>query len=116
MINKLNTEYYKWGNNCQSWVFHETEDLSIKFETMPPNTSEELHCHNKAQQFFFVLSGVATFYLEGVKENLKAHEGISVLPNQKHLITNDSEFPLEILVISQPNADLDRETKTSELC
>lgn len=60
---KKNTEHYFWGENCDSWIFHNAENLVVKQEIMPPKTSEKLHFHELAQQFFYVLKGEATFYL-----------------------------------------------------
>ena len=56
--------HYKWGNNCDGWVLADTETLSVKQELMPMHTAESLHYHKKAQQFFFILKGIATFEVE----------------------------------------------------
>lgn len=108
MINKENTKHYKWGSNCDSWVFHDNKNLSVKLESMPPNTSEVLHYHNDAQQFFYILNGEATFHLNNEVTKVKSNEGIAVLPQEKHFIKNELSTNLDFLVISQPNADSDR--------
>lgn len=77
---------------------------------MPPTTKEALHFHSTAQQFFFVLKGVANFYLEDEKHLIKAQEGLLVLPKQKHFIANETEEELLFLVISQPTTHVDRTT------
>jgi hypothetical protein len=38
--------------------------LSVKQERMPAGTSEALHYHEHAQQFFFILKGTATFEID----------------------------------------------------
>lgn len=105
---KKNTEHYFWGENCDSWVFHNAENLVIKQEIMPPKTSEKLHFHELAQQFFYVLKGEATFYIEEEKFTVKLGQGIAINPKMKHFIANESLGNLEFLVISNPGTDNDR--------
>lgn len=105
---KQNSEHYFWGEKCDSWVLLNSENLSIKQEKMPKETKEKLHFHKKAQQFFYILSGVATFYINNEKFKLNANEGISILPNTKHFIANESLVDLEFLVISNPTTNEDR--------
>jgi mannose-6-phosphate isomerase-like protein (cupin superfamily) len=99
---------YTWGNNCQSWVMVDSPELSVKQELMPPNTKEQLHHHNQAQQFFFVLKGTATFYVDGEKQSVNEQQGISIAAKSKHYIANESNTELEFLVISQPSTNTDR--------
>jgi hypothetical protein len=47
-----NTEHYIWGDNCDGWHLLKSDSLSIIQEKMPAQTSEGLHFHNTAQQFF----------------------------------------------------------------
>ena len=105
---KTNAEYYVWGENCDSWVLLNSNDLSIKQESMPSGTKEKLHFHSTAQQFFYVLKGTATFYIEHEKQNVNAQQGIKISPNTKHFIANETEKRLDFLVISQPATNNDR--------
>ncbi len=75
---------------------------------MPPNTAEKLHFHNKSQQFFYILKGVATFEIEKEIYTVKNGNGIHILPNIKHKISNLQSKTLEFLVISQPTSRGDR--------
>ncbi|HET7118426.1 MAG TPA: cupin domain-containing protein [Hanamia sp.] len=108
MINKQSSAHYLWGENCDSWVLTDTEGLSIKQESMPGGTKEKLHFHSKAQQFFFVLHGIATMYVDAKREILREHQGLLVMPGVKHFIANETMKPLGFLVISQPNNNNDR--------
>jgi mannose-6-phosphate isomerase-like protein (cupin superfamily) len=108
IIDKVNALHYLWGNNCDSWVLNDTPELSIKLESMPPGTKEMLHYHEKAQQFFFILKGTASFYSDDKKHILAPQQGITVLPDQKHFIANETDGVLEFLVISQPSTHNDR--------
>jgi mannose-6-phosphate isomerase-like protein (cupin superfamily) len=110
IIDKQTAEHYSWGNNCDSWVLADTENLSIKQESMPSSTREKLHFHNDAQQFFFVLKGAATFYLENDKIIVSEQKGILIHPKMKHFIANETNKRLDFLVISQPTTTHDRIT------
>ncbi len=103
-----NTEHYIWGDNCDGWHLLKSESLSIIQEKMPPHTSEGLHFHNSAQQFFFILKGTATFEIEGEIFAVSEKSGIHILSHQKHRIFNHTDLVLEFLVISEPKAHGDR--------
>ena len=108
ITNKQTAQHYTWGANCDSWVMVDTPDLSVKQELMPVGTKEQLHSHEKAQQFFFILKGTATFYLDGKKETVSAQQGITIVAKTKHYIANESNTELEFLVTSQPSTNNDR--------
>jgi len=100
--------HYSWGEACESFILLAAPALSIKQEKMPPGSSEKLHYHEKAQQFFYILEGTATFYIEGEWIIAERFQGIRIKPLQKHVIKNDSAKDLEFLVISSPATDSDR--------
>jgi mannose-6-phosphate isomerase-like protein (cupin superfamily) len=106
--NKENTKHYFWGNNCESWILMDSENLSIKSEKMPANTCEKMHFHKNSQQFFYILKGKATFFIDEVQFEVGAQNGISIEPLQKHFIENNSSEILEFLVISNPSTNNDR--------
>jgi mannose-6-phosphate isomerase-like protein (cupin superfamily) len=110
IIDKQTAEHYTWGNNCDSWVLANTEGLSMKQESMPPDTKEQLHFHNHAQQFFFILKGSATFYVEVERIIVPEQKGLLINPKTKHFIANETLEQLEFLVISQPSTNKDRIT------
>ena len=105
---KDNSEYYIWGNNCDSWVLKDTPELSIKQEKMPSGTSEKLHFHKMASQFFYILKGKAVFEVNGERVSVKAGESISILPTVQHYISNETMEDLEFLVASNPSTNNDR--------
>lgn len=75
---------------------------------MLPNTSEQLHYHEKAKQFFYILKGQAVFTLEENIFHVTENQGISIEPSQKHKISNMSSEDLEFLVISTSPTEQDR--------
>ena len=101
-------QHYTWGDNCDGWVFVNTDELSVKQERMPQQTVETLHYHEKAQQFFFILKGIATFEVEGKLFTVKANEGFYIYPGTKHRIVNNSNEDLEFILSSQPSTNKDR--------
>ena len=100
--------HYKWGDDYDGWVFVDTETLSIKLELMTGQAAETLHYHEKAQQFFFILKGIATFEVEGKLFTVKANEGFYIYPGTKHRIANNSNEELEFILSSQPSTNRDR--------
>ena len=101
-------EHYQWGDDCHSWTFVETDAVSIKQELMPPNTSDKLHHHENATQFFFILSGRATVFIDGKTEVLKPKQGIEIPAKQKHQISNHDDADLEFVLYSHPSTKNDR--------
>ena len=107
-VSRATAEHYAWGDCCDGWHLLKDERLSVIEEQMPPGTSEILHHHGRAQQFFFVLSGEAVMEVDGSKTRLIAREGLHILPGVPHQIRNESKEPVQFLVISQPPSRGDR--------
>lgn len=109
--NIISTEtaaHYAWGDECDSWVLTDTDGLSVKQERMPGGTTEKLHFHSRAQQFFFILKGTATFYCESDKIIVTEQKGLLIQPRTRHFIANETDEKLDFLVISQPTTNNDR--------
>jgi len=73
-----NAESYTWGDGCVGWHLLKTDSLSIIQEKMPPGSSEQLHFHKHSQQVFYILSGVATFEIDGQVVVINAKESIHI--------------------------------------
>ena len=104
-----NAESYIWGDGCDGWHLLKTESLSVIQERMPPGTSEQLHFHKHAQQVFYILSGVATFEIDGQIFIINAKESIHIPKMTKHYIANKGDQDLDFLVISEPKSHGDRQ-------
>jgi len=100
--------HYRWGDGCYGWNYVDTAALSIKQELMPPDTSEILHYHESAAQFFFILKGRATFTIDGQTSVLKPEQGIEIKPGQKHFVANKESSDLEFILYSTPSTKNDR--------
>jgi mannose-6-phosphate isomerase-like protein (cupin superfamily) len=108
IISKHTAPHYFWGDQCDSWILADTEGLSVKQETMPAGTKEKLHVHYRAQQFFFILKGTATFFVDGEYKIIREQNGLMINPGIKHFIANETLSGIDFLVISQPSTNNDR--------
>jgi mannose-6-phosphate isomerase-like protein (cupin superfamily) len=108
VVDKNTAAHGIWGNHCDSWVLADSDNLSVKQEHMPPGTKEKLHFHNFASQFFFILNGMATFYINDKKNIVSQQQGIMIEPQKQHFIANETEAGLNFIVISQPSTSNDR--------
>ena len=113
-IGRENAEHYTWGENCDGWHMVRDSTLSVIEESMPPGTFEAQHYHQRAQQFFFILSGQATMETEEQRIQLSAGEGLSIMPGVRHQMRNESGEPISFLVISQPPSHGDRMMTTED--
>jgi len=107
-VSKAGAEHYKWGDNCDAWYLVKNDQLNVIEELMPPGTSETLHYHQHAQQFFYILEGTASMTVGAQTVNLASGEGIQIAPGTPHQIRNKSGQPLRILVTSQPPSHGDK--------
>ncbi|MGI4863684.1 MAG: cupin domain-containing protein [Janthinobacterium lividum] len=105
---------YPWGTGCTGWHLVENAALGVIQETMPPGTAEVRHYHERAQQFFYILQGEATFELAGETLHLGPGEGLHVAPGQPHQLRNASGQALNFLVVSTPHAHGDRVLAAAE--
>jgi mannose-6-phosphate isomerase-like protein (cupin superfamily) len=102
-ISRTTADHYIWGQQCQGWHLVRSNDLSVIEEVMPPGTSEQIHRHHVAQQFFYVLAGEAVMEFAGSKIAVGQGQGVAVAPGTPHRIGNASQAEVRFLVISQPS-------------
>jgi mannose-6-phosphate isomerase-like protein (cupin superfamily) len=108
-IHTENAEHYSWGEGCDGWHLLRSVGLSVIQEKMPPYTSEVLHYHAEARQFFFVLSGALAILLPTGTVHVTRHHGLEIAPGVAHQVRNDAEQEAEFLVVSQPPSHGDRD-------
>lgn len=108
IVNTGNATHYRWGDNADGWHLLRSDSLSVIEELVPPGTQEARHYHNVAQQFFYVLSGIASIEIDGECFELAAGSGIHVPPKTPHQLLNKQSAALSFLVISQPPSHGDR--------
>jgi mannose-6-phosphate isomerase-like protein (cupin superfamily) len=107
-VSRENAEHYRWGTDCDAWRLVYEDNLSVIEEFIPSGGSEIRHYHERAQQFFYILSGEVIMEVEGENTLLGAGSGIRVPPGARHRISNPSSGAVRFLVISQPPSRGDR--------
>ena len=108
IVSTDNGEHYIWGEKCDGWHLAKTENLSVIQECVPPNCSEIRHYHNVSEQFFYVLSGIATLEIAGDIHQLQPNQGIHIQPKVPHQLSNQQSENLIFIVISTPPSHGDR--------
>ncbi|SFW59425.1 Cupin domain-containing protein [Sinomicrobium oceani] len=103
-----NAIHYTWGDGCDGWFLLKSPGLTVIQEKMPPGTEEKLHYHNKTQQLFYILSGMATIIIDDNEYRVAPGEGFHIPPGKKHRIRNREESDLHFIVISEPESHGDR--------
>ncbi len=103
-----NSEHYVWGEKCDGWHLAKSKNLSVIQERVPFNCTEIRHYHERAEQFFYILSGVASFELDGVNYQISAHQGLHVPAHKAHQLSNQHEQDLVFIVVSTPPSHGDR--------
>ncbi|RPI76951.1 MAG: cupin domain-containing protein [Desulfobacteraceae bacterium] len=107
-IDTATAEHFIWGSVCDGWHLLKQSDLSIVQERVPPGAGEVKHVHNRAQQFFFILSGSAVLELEDRTVHCVAGQGISIPPGIVHRFANPGDQEVVFLVVSSPSTIGDR--------
>jgi len=103
-----NSDHYRWGNNCDGWHLAASDNLSVIRERVPKGSSEKRHIHKRAEQFFYVLSGMATLEVAGEVHTLHPGEGFHVPAGIAHTLSNRHDEDVAFLVISTPPSHGDR--------
>lgn len=108
VVSRENAEHYIWGGVCDGWHLLKSSGLSVIQEQVPPGGAEVKHYHEKAYQFFFVLSGEATVEIEDKRLVLCPQQCVSVPPRVEHRLLNEGQQELSFLAISSPMSHGDR--------
>ncbi|WP_205863097.1 cupin domain-containing protein [Planosporangium thailandense] len=98
----------EWGDGCAAWPLADTPALLVVEERMPPGTAEVPHRHVRATQTFYVLAGTLTMQIAGVAYTVSARQCITVPAGVAHQARNDTDGPVEFLVIASPPTTGDR--------
>lgn len=107
-VDRSSAAHYNWKEVCDGWHFVQRDHLSIIAEQMPPHTAEDMHYHNHAMQFFYLLSGKVVMKFADREETLCVGDGIEIQPLEAHQMTNPFEEDAQFLVVSSPKSHGDR--------
>jgi len=108
IVSSENAEHYTWGGICDGWHLLKSTGLSVIQERVPPGGAEVRHYHERAHQFFFVISGEATLEVADKKLVLRTQQGVSIPPKVAHKLINESNEELAFIVVSAPTSQGDR--------
>ena len=108
VINEGLAEHYTWGNNCEGSHLIKTNNLSVIQQRMLPNSTETSHYHTKAEQFFFILSGIGTMAFNKCVFTIPTNSGIYKPAGSKHRLSNQHNTDLVFTVTSTPPSHGDR--------
>ncbi len=107
-VSKKSAEHYRWGSGCDGWHLLKTDQLSVIEESMPAGCCENRHFHQKAQQFFYVLSGSLVIETNGTDHEIVEGAAFHVAAGMQHQVFNRSDEVAKFLVISNPKSHGDR--------
>lgn len=108
VVSIKNAEQYFWGEKCDGWHLAKSSGLSVIQERVPYGCSEVRHYHERSEQFFYVLSGIATIEVDGDTFQLAVGTGIHVPAGTPHQLSNQHADNLMFLVTSTPPSHGDR--------
>ena len=108
VVSAENAEHYTWGSGCDGWHFVKNPNLGVIRKRVPSGCSEVRHYHEKAEQFFYVISGRATLETDGVINEIRPDSGVHVPAGVPHRLSNQGEEDLVFIVISTPHSHGDR--------
>ena len=108
IVSTENAEHYIWGGICDGWHLLKSSGLSVIQERVPPGGAEVRHYHERAHQFFFVLSGEATLEVEDKRFVLGPQQGLSIPPKVPHRLLNEAKQDVSFIVVSSPLSHGDR--------
>jgi mannose-6-phosphate isomerase-like protein (cupin superfamily) len=111
VVSTENVEHYVWGDRCDGWHLLRSPTLSVIQERVPVGCGEVRHLHQKSEQFFYVLSGVATLEVDGIVHQLGANQGLHVQANIPHQLINEGQEDLVFIITSTPPSHGDRVEK-----
>jgi quercetin dioxygenase-like cupin family protein len=81
----------------------QTGSTVFAFEaTEPPGGGPPLHIHTREEEFFFVLEGEFTFWLDGQVAKRSAGEAAFVPRGMPHCFRNCSDKPARMLILFTP--------------
>lgn len=107
-VDRLAVPHYGWGQGCDGWRLLDGDDLSVIEERVPPGAVETWHVHERARQFFYILSGHAQLATTGGVVSLSAGMGAEVPPGVAHRFVNAGHQEVTFLVVSAPSTRGDR--------
>ncbi|WP_315056738.1 cupin domain-containing protein [Chryseobacterium indoltheticum] len=103
-VNKFDlTRATKTKSGYQYWFADKkfTEENTLKMSIVEPGKSTHAPHHHPEEEFFYILEGKASFYLDGKTVEVGANTSLYCPPNSEHGISNAGDKDLKYLVIKK---------------
>lgn len=78
-----------------------TEENTLKMSIVEPGKSTHAPHHHPEEEFFYILEGKASFYLDGKTVEVGPNTSLYCPPNLEHGISNAGDIDLKYLVIKK---------------
>ncbi|EEF61082.1 cupin domain-containing protein [Pedosphaera parvula] len=78
------------------------KNQSLAEARVPVNQSTQEHYHSKAEEIYFITSGVGRIRIENEVRDVKAGDAIAIPPGQKHKLWNTGQETLKLLCCCAP--------------
>lgn len=78
-----------------------TEENTLKMSIVEPGKSTHAPHHHPEEEFFYILEGKASFFLDGKTVTVGPNTSLYCPPNAEHGISNAGETNLKYLVIKK---------------
>ena len=79
-----------------------SENLSARLWRLPAKSANTLHKHIRAEEFYFVLSGVGPIRVNDQTITVPKYGGLLVGPNEMRQVFNDTESETLWLIVGAP--------------
>ena len=99
---------YHWGDGGRGWPLAQCDAFEVKEEEIAAGCSERLHKHKSVSQSYYILSGEAQVTIDGRVARLASADCVMIAAGSAHMIANQSDMPLRLLVMSAPPVGNDR--------
>ena len=97
------TKATKTKSGYQYWFADKkfTEENTLKMSIVEPGKSMHAPHHHPEEEFFYILDGKVSFYLDGKTVEVGANTSLYCPPNSEHGISNAGDKDLKYLVIKK---------------
>ena len=79
-----------------------SENMGARLWRFPPKSSNTLHKHVRAEEFYFVLEGVGRIRIDDETLTVPKHGGVLVGPQSMRQVFNDTDAEVLWLIVGAP--------------
>lgn len=83
-------------------------EVAVFHLTVPPMSGPPLHRHSREDEWFYVLEGVMTIEVDGVRKTVKTGDSAFAMRGTVHAFQNFSQETGKMLVMTTPGTDFNQ--------